>query len=422
MPALTLREILALDTVAEAAPHVLAGERSLDRPVRWVHSSEVYEAVSFLDGGELLLTNGFGLVGADAETRRRYVRELAARGVAGVAVEVGRSLPDMPPEVVEESERCGLPLVALRRVVPFVRITEAANTAIVTEGIAARATGHRTPSAVPGDRAAHVVALLADLAEGRALNQPEVSARSALAGFRPGRGRRLVGVSAHGPASGAVDAAARALGACVLSAAFPGDTLALYALPGTVRDPVRALQDALRAGPAAASDGLIAAVGHAVPADAAWMGWSETLRAARTALELALTVPAAEPSRPGPVITSSRALALERELTRGGIEPNRDRLARLVGHTLSPLLEWESAHASDLVRTLEVHLRHGCSPTRTAALLHVGRQSLYQRLERIELLLGVPVTDPELHSELLVAACAHRILRGAGAASRVVAA
>jgi purine catabolism regulator len=96
--------------------------------------------------------------------------------------------------------------------------------------------------------------------------------------------------------------------------------------------------------------------------------------------------------------------------------------ARLVAHTLSPLLEWESAHASDLVRTLEVHLRHGCSPTRTAALLHVGRQSLYQRLERIELLLGVPVTDPELHSELLVAACAHRILRGTGAASRVVAA
>ncbi|WP_240677230.1 PucR family transcriptional regulator ligand-binding domain-containing protein [Actinacidiphila soli] len=43
MPALTLREILALDAVADAAPHVLAGERALDRPVRWVHSSEVYE-------------------------------------------------------------------------------------------------------------------------------------------------------------------------------------------------------------------------------------------------------------------------------------------------------------------------------------------------------------------------------------------
>jgi hypothetical protein len=405
MPAITLREILALDTVAEAAPDVLAGESSLDRPVRWVHSSEVYEAVSFLDGGELLLTNGFGLVGADADTLRRYVRELAVRGVTGVAVEVGRSLPEMPPEVVEESERCGLPLVALRRVVPFVRITEAANTAIVTQGIAARAASRpRTAGFGGGGRDAHAAALLADLAEGRALNQPEVSARSALAGFRPAAGQRLVGVSAHGPEA--------ALSGCALRAAFPGDTLALYALPGTVRDPVRAVQDLVRAG---AGEGFVAAVGYPVPADGAWMRWSETLRAARTALELALTVPSAEPARPGPVITSSRALALERELTRGGVEPNRDRLTRLVAHTLAPLLDWESAHGSDLVRTLEVHLRHGCSPTRTAALLHVGRQSLYQRLERIELLLGAPVTDPELHSELLVAACAHRILRGAPA-------
>jgi DNA-binding PucR family transcriptional regulator len=60
-----------------------------------------------------------------------------------------------------------------------------------------------------------------------------------------------------------------------------------------------------------------------------------------------------------------------------------------------------------------VHLRHGCSPTRTAALLHVGRQSLYQRLERIESLLGVPVADPEAHAELLLATAAHRVLQAA---------
>src|SRR5262249_12854268 len=114
----------------------------------------------------------------------------------------------------------------------------------------------------------------------------------------------------------------------------------------------------------------------------------------------------------GPLVTSARALALERELTRGGTAANRDRLAALVRHTLGPLLAWEAAHASDLVRTLEVHLRHGCSPTRTAALLHIGRQSLYQRLERIESLLGLEIDDPDLLGELLTAACAHRVVRG----------
>ncbi|MFE7857186.1 PucR family transcriptional regulator [Streptomyces sp. NPDC101209] len=406
MAALTLREVLDLDPVRAAEPELLAGHAALDRPVRWVHSSEVYEGANFLDGGELLLTNGFGLTGADDEVRRRYVRELAARGAAGLAVEVGRSLPQMPGEVVDEAHRLGLPLLALHRVVPFVRITEAANRAIVARGLSGRAVVRPW-----GDD--HTAALLADLADRAALNQPEVEARSALAGFHPGPGARLVGVSVHGTREvAAVDRAVRLLGgAGALRAAFPGDVLALLALPAKVAgDPVRAVQDAFRV---AAEPGLTVAVGHAVGAGGGWLRWSDTLRAARTTLELALTVPAAEPSRAdGPLVTSARALALERELTRGGVDTNRDRLARLVEHTLGPLLAWEAAHPSDLVRTLEVHLRNGCSPTRTAALLHIGRQSLYQRLERIESLLGLEIDDPDLLGELLAASCAHRVVRG----------
>ncbi|MFK0154864.1 PucR family transcriptional regulator [Streptomyces sp. NPDC090499] len=409
MPALTLREVLALDPVRAARPELLAGEDALDRPVRWVHSSEVYEGANFLDGGELLLTNGFGLTDAGDEVRRRYVRELAARGAAGLAVEVGRALPGMPPEVTDEACRLGLPLLALHRVVPFVRIAEAANRAIVARGLSGRRTVVRTW----GDD--HAVALLADLADGQALNQPEVEARAALAGFHPGPGARLLGVSLHGSRGvGAVDRAVRALGgAGVLRAAFPGDVLALLAVPAAVPgDPVRAVQEAFRG---AAEAGATVAVGHAV-GPGGWLHWSETLRAARTTLELALTVPPAEPAVPeGPSVTSARALALERELTRGGVAANRDRLAALVQHALGPLLAWEAAHPSDLVRTLEVHLRHGCSPTRTAALLHIGRQSLYQRLERIESLLGLEIDDPDLLGELLTAACAHRVVRGTGA-------
>ncbi|MFF4362267.1 PucR family transcriptional regulator [Streptomyces sp. NPDC001604] len=417
MAALTLREVLDLDPVRASEPALLAGEGALDRPVRWVHSSEVYEGANFLDGGELLLTNGFGLMDADEEVRRRYVRELAARGAAGLAVEVGRSLPQMPPEVVDEACRLGLPLLALHRVVPFVRITEAANRAIVTRGLS----GRSVLRPWGGD---HTAALLADLADRAALNQPEVEARSALAGFHPGPGARLIGVSVHGTREvGAVDRAVRLLGGvAVLRAPFPGDVLALLALPGDggfrSADPVRAVQEAFRT---AADAGLTVAVGHAVDAGSGWLRWSDTLRAARTTLELALTVPAAEPSAPeGPLVTSARALALERELTRGGIDTNRDRLDRLVQHTLGPLLAWEAAHPSDLVRTLEVHLRHGCSPTRTAALLHIGRQSLYQRLERIESLLGLEVDDPDLLGELLAAVCAHRVVRGRSARGGVM--
>ncbi|MFC1409370.1 PucR family transcriptional regulator [Streptacidiphilus sp. N1-12] len=411
MAALTLREILSFDVLGAAAPEILCGENGLDRPVRWVHSSEIYEIGPLLSGGELLLTTGLGLAGADAGARRHYVRELAERGVAGIAVELGRSLMEMPYELLDESRRRGLPLVALRAVVPFIRIAEAANTAIVTQSLADRP----HPAA---DRDGRAGALLQALAEGTALSQSEVLARARALDFRPDRTRRLVGAAATGADPLAVlavlDRAAEVLDAPLLRAPVPGGAVAaLFAVPAKDGDVVRTALQALRD---AVGEGVTVALGPAAPVDAAWSRWGESLREARTTLALALTVPAPEPDccavAGGVQVTSSRALALERQLVGEGLTPaSRDRLAHLVNRALGPLLEWEAAHASDLVRTLEVHLRNGCSPTRTAVLLHVGRQSLYQRLERIESLLGLPVADPECHGELLLACCAHRLLR-----------
>ncbi|MBM9510392.1 PucR family transcriptional regulator [Streptomyces sp. KK5PA1] len=435
---LTLREILTFDVLAAAGAELLAGQDALDRPVRWVHSSEIYEIGPLLSGGELLLTTGLGLAGADAGACRHYVRELAERGVAGVAVELGRSLPDMPYAILDESRRRHLPLLALRQVVPFIRITEAVNTAIVTATLTERP--HR-----PG-----AAAVLADLEAGTALSQQEVTARLRALRFRPDRAHRVIAAAAHpaagtsahtpghpgAPAAGALlDRAADLLGAPLLRDAL--GTAALLTVPRSVPgDPVCAALSALEAagteagaggaggarvpGTSSAADpgaaGLTLALGPAVRADAGWRRWGESLREARIALRLALTVPIPQARRTagGSVLTTSRALALERELLGDGLTAaTRDRLGRLVDRALGPLLGWEAAHPSDLVHTLEVHLRNGCSPTRTAALLHVGRQSLYQRLDRIESLLGLRVSDPDSHGELLLAACAHRLLQAA---------
>ncbi|WP_100524836.1 PucR family transcriptional regulator ligand-binding domain-containing protein [Mycobacteroides abscessus] len=64
--AITVRELLGFEVFRQADPLVVAGEQSLDRPVRWVHSSEIYEIWPLLAGGELLLTTGLGLGAADA--------------------------------------------------------------------------------------------------------------------------------------------------------------------------------------------------------------------------------------------------------------------------------------------------------------------------------------------------------------------
>ena len=106
------------------------------------------------------------------------------------------------------------------------------------------------------------------------------------------------------------------------------------------------------------------------------------------------------------------ALRVEAEMAVEVGDPAR--LRDLARSLIGPLIEWDGAHRSELVHTLEVLLRHGGSPTRAAAALHLGRQSLYQRIERIETLLGVSVDDPALHTSLLLAAVAHRLHREIG--------
>lgn len=133
---LTLRQFVSHPTVRRAEPQFRGRDGDLERPVTWVHSSEIYEIAPLLSGGEVLLTTGLGLAGTDAGTRRHWVRDLAARQVAAVALEPGRSLPELPPEMADEARRVGLPLVVLRAVVPFAEICREVNSDLLTADLA----------------------------------------------------------------------------------------------------------------------------------------------------------------------------------------------------------------------------------------------------------------------------------------------
>jgi purine catabolism regulator len=389
---LTLRELLAFDVLRDADPEVIAGEAMLDRVVRWVHSSEIYEIGPLLAGGELLLTTGLGLAGTDAGARRHYVREIAAAGVTGVALELGRTFSEVPRELADEARRQDLPFILLRMVVPFIRITEVANTRIVCHS--EQALAMLRVGGPPSERDREASALLSDLVEGT-LSQGVVRAK--MAGFHPGTGQRLVGVAAAAdePAALAVlDHAALVLRTPVLRGRVGGLVLGVLAVPRGVVDAVGAVHQAVaEAQRRLGGTEVRVAVGHAATA----LGdLGASLRDARAALSL----------RPSATLGSARTLALDLELTRHG---DTAHLHRLVRRTINPLVAWDSAHRSDLVRTLEIFLLHGCSATRTAAALHLGRQSFYQRLQRIETLLGYTVTDPDVHASLLLATTAHRL-------------
>lgn len=120
--AVTVRDVLELPVFAQGDPEVAAGDAGLDRPLRWVHSGEVRHIAGLLKGGELLMTTGLGL--GNAIEQRQFVRDLAARRIAALVVELGTRFRRAPSALVSEAQRLGLPVILLNREIPFVEVTE----------------------------------------------------------------------------------------------------------------------------------------------------------------------------------------------------------------------------------------------------------------------------------------------------------
>ena len=127
--ALTVRDILA---VPGLALRLVAGAESIDRPVRWVHASELEDPTPWLKGGELLLTTGAG-AGATPSKQRAYVKRLADAGLAGLGFGLGFSHERLPKALVNAAEQAGFPLFEVPYPVPFIAITEAVFTRLLAE-------------------------------------------------------------------------------------------------------------------------------------------------------------------------------------------------------------------------------------------------------------------------------------------------
>ncbi|MEH0509472.1 MULTISPECIES: PucR family transcriptional regulator [unclassified Streptomyces] len=120
---LTVADVLALPVLAAGQPRVVTGASQLDRPVGWVHITELTDPASFLKGGELVLTTGMPLP-EDATGVRRYVDELADVGAAALVIELVRRYHRPPDALVDACRGRGLPLVTLAEDVNFLEVTQ----------------------------------------------------------------------------------------------------------------------------------------------------------------------------------------------------------------------------------------------------------------------------------------------------------
>jgi purine catabolism regulator len=124
----TIADVIALPAVVAGRPIVVTGEHKLTSPVRWVHMAP--PEARLLIGGELLLSTGDGWPNGRRELRA-YVQQFAELHIVGLILELGTRYAEPPDMVVEAFQDFDIPLIALRKEVRFVSITEAVHSLII---------------------------------------------------------------------------------------------------------------------------------------------------------------------------------------------------------------------------------------------------------------------------------------------------
>jgi purine catabolism regulator len=117
--------------VGDCGLELAVGNDEAQRPIRWVHISEIEDPTPWLSGGELLLTTGIQLKGAARQ--RRFVARLAERGVAGLGLGTGFEHKRLPKPLLDEASKRAIPVFEVPYEMPFIAITERAFRILVNE-------------------------------------------------------------------------------------------------------------------------------------------------------------------------------------------------------------------------------------------------------------------------------------------------
>ncbi|MGP3956548.1 PucR family transcriptional regulator [Nonomuraea sp. 3N208] len=112
----SVEEVLGVSTLAEA--RLIAGESGLGRIVQRLNVMEVPDILAWVKPHELLLTTGYPLRNTP-QSLGRLVADLDERGLAALAIKLGRYVDELPDEMVEQADRLGFPLILLPNDVGF---------------------------------------------------------------------------------------------------------------------------------------------------------------------------------------------------------------------------------------------------------------------------------------------------------------
>ena len=115
-----------------ASAEVVAGNDGLNNSIKWVHILEVCHVENLLKGNELILTTGLSIQN-DTEKFLVFIQGLINANSAGLCIEYGDSIKDVPKEVIQLADRHQFPIIVFHEVVAFVEITHELHSLIINQ-------------------------------------------------------------------------------------------------------------------------------------------------------------------------------------------------------------------------------------------------------------------------------------------------
>ena len=401
---LALNEILHLPGLQEMT--VRAGARNLQRRVRWPYVAENEGIAEWVMGGELVFVTGINHPRGEANLLS-LVEDGEAVGIAGMVILTGGTfIQTIPPAVITRAEQLGLPLIEQPYALKMVIVTHLIGTALVQMNQVRRSrndilgqllSGDYPSLAIARQRAAHLELALDEprrVVALRLLHVEQLFERHGLA-----QGERLWQATRQALAD-QLEAWCRERPGTV-TAQLPGDLQVLLLtdaadLPLTLAALHRQL--AAVVGELALYMGL-----SRLAADCAH--YRQALSEARQALEVAQQL------HPANGFCDFGELGVLRLLQ--GIF-DRSLIGDFVAQTLGPLIAPARKQPHVLVHTLDALLKENGNGLKAAQRLGLHRNTINQRIQRIEQLSGQSLDDPLFRMNASVAMLVWRLNEAQG--------
>ncbi|MDQ1913530.1 PucR family transcriptional regulator ligand-binding domain-containing protein [Paenibacillus sp. GD4] len=116
---ITVREALRIGGLSRC--RLAAGEKGLDRSIDSITVMEVPDVIRWLKGGVLLLTSLYPIKD-DEQAIGQLVQQLKEAGCAALAIKTAQYVQEIPPTILNEGDRLGLPVIEIDNEVAYLDI------------------------------------------------------------------------------------------------------------------------------------------------------------------------------------------------------------------------------------------------------------------------------------------------------------